>query len=72
VLGVGVRLQLQVVLAWLVATAEAAEGGCEWLHRYCYFLQRRHRLGSRASDWMRFSPLAPARAPGCNTQYCSS
>jgi hypothetical protein len=41
VLGVGVRL----VLAWLVAAAEAAEGGCEWLQAYCDFLQRRHRLG---------------------------
>jgi hypothetical protein len=41
VMGVGVRL----VLAWLVAAAEAAEGGCEWLQAYCDFLQRRHRLG---------------------------
>jgi ankyrin repeat protein len=41
VLGIGVRL----VLAWLVAAAEAAEGGCEWLQAYCDFLQRRHRLG---------------------------
>ena len=41
VLGVGVRL----VLAWLVAAAEAAEGGCEWLQAYCDFLQKRHRLG---------------------------
>jgi ankyrin repeat protein len=45
VLSFGVRLQLQVVLARLVAAAEAAEGGCEWLCRYCDFLQRRHRLG---------------------------
>jgi hypothetical protein len=46
VLGPGSKLQLQAVLARLVAAAEAAEGGCEWLHAYCDFLQRRHRLGS--------------------------
>jgi hypothetical protein len=44
VLGVGARLQLRVVLIGLGAAAEAAEGGCEWLHAYCNFLQWRHRL----------------------------
>jgi hypothetical protein len=46
VLGVEARQRLQAVLAGLVAATEAAEGGCEWLHAYCDFLQRRHRLGS--------------------------
>jgi hypothetical protein len=46
VLGAGSKLQLQAVLARLVAAAEAAEGGCDCLHGYCDFLQRRHRLVS--------------------------
>jgi hypothetical protein len=45
VLGVGARQQLEAALSRLVAAAEAAEGGCEWLHGYCDFLQRRHRIG---------------------------
>jgi hypothetical protein len=41
------RLQLQMVLPRLdLVAAEAAAGGCEWLHAYCDFLQRRYRLGS--------------------------
>jgi hypothetical protein len=44
-LGAGSKLQLEAVLARLVAAAEAAEGGCEWLHGYCDFLHRRHQLG---------------------------
>jgi hypothetical protein len=44
VLGAEVGQQLQVTLAGLVAAADAAEGGCEWLDAYCSFLQRRHRL----------------------------
>jgi hypothetical protein len=46
VLGAEARQQLQTALARLVAAAKAAEGGCEWLHAYCDFLQRRHWLGS--------------------------
>jgi hypothetical protein len=37
------RQHLQAVLSRLAA--ESAEGGCEWLHAYCDFLQQRHRLG---------------------------
>jgi ankyrin repeat protein len=44
VMGAGARQQLQATLARLIAATEAAEGGCEWLHAYCNFLQRRHRL----------------------------
>jgi hypothetical protein len=44
VLGAEVGQQLQVTLAGLVAAPDAAGGGCEWLHLYCNFLQRRHRL----------------------------
>jgi hypothetical protein len=42
VLGAEAREQLQTALARLSAAAQAAEGGCEWLHAYCDFLQRRH------------------------------
>jgi hypothetical protein len=45
VIGAEARQQLQAALARLVAAAEAAEGGCEWLQGHCDFLQRRHRLG---------------------------
>jgi ankyrin repeat protein len=46
VLSAEARQQLQTALARLVEATKAAEGGCEWLHAYCAFLQRRHRLGS--------------------------
>jgi ankyrin repeat protein len=46
VLGAEARQQLQTALTRLIAAATAADGGCEWLHAYCDFLQRRHRLGS--------------------------
>jgi ankyrin repeat protein len=45
VLGAGARQQLQAELARLVVVTDTAEGGCEWLHAYCAFLRRRHRLG---------------------------
>ena len=43
VMGAEAKQHLQAALARLAA--DAAEGGCEWLHAYCDFLQRRHRLG---------------------------
>jgi hypothetical protein len=35
---------LSVAVAQLSASSEAADGGCEWLHGYCTFLQQRYRL----------------------------
>jgi ankyrin repeat protein len=55
-LSVDARRQLQAALVPLVAAAEAAEGGCEWLCGYCEFLQRRHRVGREeaANENMKF------------------
>jgi hypothetical protein len=45
-MGLEAMQQLQATLARLDVAEDAPEGGCEWLHRYCDFLQRRYRLGS--------------------------
>jgi ankyrin repeat protein len=44
------RRKLQVVLAQL----DVAASGCEWLHAYCNFLQRRHQLGEEQTDYYYF------------------
>jgi hypothetical protein len=69
VLSVEARQQLQAVLTQVIAAAAAADEGCEWLHAYCTFLQRRYRLGSAVCICVVCSEPSKTKCSQCKGVY---